>query len=205
MVDEELKQGSQRKEGGIPTAKAKKAYVKIRSGYGLEIKMDDANSQEETQNQSIQIYSPQRDNKDRGPHILRMQEKSSGPGLVYLQVGGNYICVSRDDHMTFVGDKDKNPSDYMVFSSRHSFIITEKNYFNSAELHAFKAKQMILLMAGEDCQDVNGKMGPCVWPVLCLSDRGITISDRVYVSASKKSSCASIFHLTPFHLCSKEN
>lgn len=203
LVDEQVDQVSPaRKEGGTPSAKAKKAYVKIRSGYGLEIRMDDQGTQESTDSQFIQIYSPQKDNTERGPHILRMTEKNSGPGQVYLQVGGNYMCVTHDSHTTTIGDKDKNPADWIVSSSRNSVIVTEQFYMNTADTHMFSAKHNILLMAGEDCPNpTTGVKGPCVWPVLCLSDRGITISDRVYASASNDAECASIFHLLPFHEC----
>jgi len=212
LVDEELeqtipiRQGSKKdgdEKGGKPIAKAKKAYVKIRSGYGLEIKMEDKDSQEETKEQSIQITAPQKDNTDRGPHILRMQEKKDGAGMVFLKVGGNYICMTYDNHTTIVGDKDKNPADRAVFASRHSMIVTEKYYMNSAETHLFKAKKHILLMAGEDCYTGggDGAKSACMAPVLCFTEKGITISDRVYVSASKDAQCASLFHLTPFHQC----
>jgi hypothetical protein len=77
-------------EGGYaPVKKAKKAFVRIRSGYGLEILMKDENSQEQTVQQHIQLFCRKKDNKDRGPHIHRYQESPSGPGLVFLRAGGN--------------------------------------------------------------------------------------------------------------------
>jgi hypothetical protein len=117
-------------------------------------------------------------------------------------VGGDYVCSTYDNHVTVVGDKDENPSNKITEVSQHTVISTEKFYYNAAETHAFIAKKLIFLMAGEDCVPVSGdKCQPCVWPVLCLSPKGVTISDRVYVSASPDAECASIFHMLPFHSC----
>jgi len=203
MIDEDNEQCSPcRMEGGVPIAKAKKAFIKIRTGYGLEILMKDEDSQEETKEQHIQIFCPQKDNIERGPHIMRFQEKADGPGVVFLRVGGNYICSTYDDHYTVVGDKEKNPSNKMVIVSKNTLISTEEFYFNSAEIHAFMAKKIILLMAGEDCPPKKGdKCQACVWPVLCLSPKGVTISDRVFVSASPDAACANIMQMLPFHEC----
>ena len=213
LCDEDNDQISpDRKSGGVPEAKAKKAYIRIRSGYGLEILMKDQDSQEETKDQHIQIFSPQKDNLERGPHILRFQEKADGAGQVFLRVGGNYVCSVYDNHYTSVGEAN-NPSNKITIVSKNTVIKTDKYYYNMADVHAFSAKKVILLMAGEDCKkpetdltnspDETGCM-PCVWPVLCLSPKGVTISDRVFVSASKDGGCVDITHLTPFHSCSSD-
>jgi hypothetical protein len=106
-----------------------------------------------------------------------------------------------------VGDIEDNPSNKITIVSDNTLISTEHFYYNVAEIHAFLADKIILLMAGKDCKPLNWdgdpeNCVPCVWPVLCLSPKGVTISDRVFVSASKDASCASIFHLMPFHSCS---
>jgi len=207
MIDEDNEQSSPcRKEGGVPVAKAKKAFIRARTGYGLEILMKDDSSQEETQQQHIQIFCPQKDNEERGPHILRLQEAPDGPGMVFLRVGGNYICSTYDNHYTIVGDKEKNPTNKITVVSKHTIIDTDKFYVNIAEIHAFIADEIILLMAGKDCKPENWDGSPdscvaCVWPVVCLSPKGLTISDRVFVSASKDAACADISQLTPFHEC----
>lgn len=203
LIDEENQQSQGRKEGGSPMPKAKKAYIQIRSGYGLEIKMDDGD-QSKTDTQSIRITSPQKDNTDRGPHILNFQEASSGPGQVFLKVGGNYSCYTYDNHVTIVGNKDKNPASHITTVSKDTVMMTEKFYFNMADMQAFIAKKIILLMAGQDCpQPGTDGSGPCPAPVLCLTSKGIVASDRVFVSASDSAPCLSIFHLLPFHNCSK--
>jgi hypothetical protein len=201
MVDDENEQGSARKEGGVPVAKSKKAFIRIRTGYGLEIEMKDDASQEKTQNQTIKIMCPQKDNKEKGPHLMWFKEKASGPGQVFLRVGGDYICSTADSHITMVGDPDKNPANKITVVSKNTVIDTKEFYFNGADLHVLLAKRIILLMAGQDCPQPNGGLGPCVHPVLVFGPKGITISDRVYASASKNAACASIFHLTPFHKC----
>ena len=232
MVDDQNEQGSVRKDGGTPSPKAKKAFVKLRSGYGLEIMMSDVGSQEKTISQYIQITSPQKDNKVRGPHELRMQEVPDGAGQVFLRVGGNYICSTYDNHITIVGDIEKNKADYIRSVSDNTIVATKGFYYNAAEIHALYAKKIILLMAGQDCEqtpeaianataDINAKVSagtitagqaqilmadakskkPCIWPVLCKSNKGVVISDRVYVSASPDAACETIFSLMPFHKC----
>lgn len=203
MCDEENEQCAPcRKEGGIPRAKAKKAFIKIRTGYGLEILMKDEASQESTDNQFIQVFCPQKDNKERGPHIVRLQEKASGPGQIFVRAGGDYICSTYDSHFTIVGDKEKNPSNKLTMVSKNTIIQTEEFYINTADVHALIADQVILLMAGKDCTPIEpGPCVPCVFPVLCLTPKGIAISDRVFASASPQADCASIFQLQPFCSC----
>lgn len=111
-----------------------------------------------------------------------------------------------------MGSLIDNPSDKITIVSKNTVIKSDKYYYNAADVHAFAAKKVILLMAGEDCtkpetditQDGESGCMPCVWPVLCLSPKGVTISDRVYVSASKDAGCVDITHLTPFHSCSSD-
>jgi hypothetical protein len=185
------------------TPRAKKGFIRARTGYGLEILMKDDDSQEETKQQHIQIFCPQRDNSDRGPHILRMQESADGPGMVFLRVGGNYICSIYDNHYTIIGDKEENPADKITVVSKNTVIQSEQFYFNQAEIHALLAKRVILLMAGEDCEGADGA-GACIYPVLVFTPAGVKISDRVFGSASNDAACVSIFHLTPFHNCGGE-
>jgi hypothetical protein len=198
-----------RMEGGQPIPKAKKAYVRIRTGYGLEIMMHDDNDQEKTVQQYIQIFCPQKDNKVRGPHIHRYQESPSGPGLVFLRVGGNYVIITYDNMIEVVGDPDKNPSDRMEIVSRVNLVYTKDVYINITEkMHLFWAKQQILLLAGEDCNqppDCGGCGGPypCIAPVLVydLYNGCIRISDRVFASCSGSASVASIFSMSPLTKC----
>lgn len=189
--------------GGEPVANADNAYIRLESGYGIQVMIRDDNSQEKTDKQYYQVFCPQRDNKTRGPHLMKFQEKPSGPGQLFFLVGGDYVCSTYDNHFTIVGDSEKNPSDMAVVVSQNTVIDTKQTYFNVADIHAFLATQIILLMAGtKDCMDPKtGDCGPCVWPVLCMSPKGITISDRVFVSASKDAQCASIEQLLPFHEC----
>ena len=198
MMDEENEQELQpRQDGGIPVSKATKAFVKIRSGYGIQIEMNDDASQEETQQQFFQITSPQTDNTDRGPHVLRMQEKADGPGQVFLRCGGDYICSVNDDHYTIVGDREKNPTNKITIVSKHTVDQSQGFHFSEADTHAMLAKEVILLMAGDDQQSDEG-CSPFIWPVLCWSPKGITISDKVFVTATDSAQTASLFGLEPF-------
>jgi hypothetical protein len=185
-----------------PINKAKKAFVKIRTGYGLEMRFQDDFDQQKTQLQHIQVYCPHTDNKERGPHILRLQEYPSGPGYYFLRVGGNYICSTYDNHYTIIGE-EKNPSDKVTIVSKNTFIWSKQYYINKAKLHYFIADDYIILNAGKDCPETGEKSG-CIAPVLCFQpgkDPGtgrIVISDRVYASASEKATTASIFWMNPF-------
>ena len=201
MLDEENVQSSPaRKEGGQPEAKAKKAFVRIRSGYGLEIMMSDTNTQEETADQYIQIFSPQKDNAERGPHQMRFQEAAEGPGQVFLRVGGDYFCSTHDGHTTIVGDEENNPSDMFVNVSNNTVHNSAQFYYNVADMHMLWSKRVMFLLAGED-YDNDGELGPGVFPVLCQAPWGVVTSDRVFVSASQDAACTSIYSLMPFHQC----
>lgn len=211
MVDETNEQCAPcRMEGGIPISKAKKAFVRIRTGYGLEMSFNDNYSQENTEQQYVQIFCPQKDNADRGPHIHRYQEAPSGPGLVFLRVGGNYITSTYDNHITIVGDEEKNPSDLMEIVTRTNLVYTKDVYLNVTDkLHLFYAKEMILLLAGEDCNAPPDGCGgcngtdPCFGAVVVYDfcTGCIRISDRVFASSSGNAQQLSIFQLAPFMKC----
>jgi hypothetical protein len=202
MVDEANEQcAACRRDGGDPVAKAKKAFVRIRTGYGLEMKFSDDFSQEQTQQQSIHIYAPQKDNAERGPHIVRMQEAPTGPGLIFTRAGGNYIVSTYDSHITVVGE-DKNPADLIEVVSRTNIVYTKDMYVNvSDRSHIFVAKEPIYLLTGEDCPDPEtGELGPCLGGVLVFdyNTGSIKISDRVIASSGKEAPIASIFQMSPF-------
>ena len=212
MIDEGNAQcGECRMEGGVPIPKAKKALVRIRTGYGLEMSFNDDFDQEKTQQQNIQIFCPQKDNKTRGPHLHRYQETKTGPGLVFLRVGGNYVVSTYDDHVTMVGD-EKNPSDLIEIVTRANLVYTKDEYINiSDRLHLFKAKEVIMLLAGQDCKDVKpdgtGNCGggcggpePCIGSVLIYDycTGTVRISDRILGSTSGNAPQLSIFQLSPF-------
>lgn len=211
MVDETNEQCAPcRMEGGTPIPKAKKAFVRIRTGYGLEMAFRDDDSQEETKQQHIQIFCPQKDNIERGPHIHRYQEAPTGPGLVFLRVGGNYVVSTYDNHITIVGDEEKNPSDLMEIVTRTNLVYTKDVYLNITDkLHLFYAKEMILLLAGEDCtpgDDCGGGCGgpqPCFGAVIVYDfcTGCVKISDRVFASTSGNAQPLSMFQLAPFMKC----
>jgi hypothetical protein len=104
-----------------------------------------------------------------------------------------------------VGDLEENPSNKIVYVTDTYVEITEQMYINMAKNHMFIADEIIALIAGTEldprCKTPKGGCSACVWPVLCLSPKGITISDRVFVSASPDATCANIMQLVPFHKC----
>ncbi len=171
MIDEDNEQCSPcRKEGGDPKNKAKNAYIQVRTGYGLQMIFRDDHSQEETQQQYIQILAPQIDNKERGPHFELFQEAKEGPGLVFLRVGGNYVIQTYDNMWDIVGDPDKNPSNKFTSVSKNYVIETKKLHYHQAEFHVLAAEKQILLL-GEckrtDCgPNSDGNKGVCVYNVV---------------------------------------
>jgi hypothetical protein len=184
MIDHLNEQcGPPRTEGGAPQSKAKRAYIQIESGYGLEMRFNDDFSQEQTQSQWIQILHPQcvdpnsdphcqscEGNECRGPHIMRFQGRPKGtPGVIYLRAGGHSIRQTYDMDIVLVGDKEKNPSDKFTYVSKKHIRATEDIDFRySGELHIFFAEKQILLMAGRDCPPPPGKKccGPCLYNVI---------------------------------------
>lgn len=172
-----------RKAGGIPQAKATKAYIQIKSGSGLEMRFSDDSSQEKTDKQWIQITHPQCVNPStddncnsgsssecRGPHFLRFQGRPKGqPGIVFLRAGGHSIRQTYDMDIVLVGDKEKNPADKFTYvSKKHIRTVEETDFRYSGDMHILFAEKQILLMAGRDCPPKEeGKCwGPCLYPVV---------------------------------------
>jgi hypothetical protein len=251
---------TERKEGGIPVSKATNAFVKIKTGYGLEVMMSDEKDQEKTQSQHIQLRVPQNDSRC-GAHVIRMQASPSC-GTIFVRAGGDYVCVTEGDHVTVVGAGSSTPNNGQDFNtelaslegqlaaaqasgnaaaiqsasqqlaqlrldnedfckggargprnwflavSQHSVQWSCKFYFNVAEIHAFVAKKIILLMAGRDCppppDSANQDCSPCVGPVVVLLGNRLVASDRVFASASRKSitvPISSLFDKKPGENC----
>jgi hypothetical protein len=154
MSDHRLEQSSPiRMKGGVAKKATKagfKGYCLLRSGYGLQLLMKDDDRQDKTVNQVIQLMAPQKDNTKRGPHMLVMQEKASGPGTVMLRAGGVYFVSSYDDSMETVGNKD-NPSNKFTAVTK-SYVVDVKNtYFNHNGLTIYYSDSYIMLAAGKDC------------------------------------------------------
>ena len=211
MIDENNKQCSpNRREGGTPKNEATNAFVRIRTGYGLEMHMGDDNDQKETQKQYIQIMAPQYD-ACCGPHIIRMQEDPDC-GYIMVRAAGDYLCLTEGDHNTVVGvgsESDEfckggclGPRNWLTAVSKHSLHYSCRFYFNKAETHAFLADKLILLLAGKDRPDEGAESDfdclPEVGPVCVLINGKARWSDRVFASSSRPSELASIFQFKPF-------
>lgn len=192
MCDNENKQcGPPRAQGGSPKPRATKAFILVKSGYGLSMLFDDQPDQVVTDHQTITITNPQchcnetpqtapcledfdpKCNKTHGPHIQMYQAAPEAePGLVWLRVGGNYVINTVRNMMTTVGDKEKFPSNKITYVSKHYINEVEQLYFNHADKHIFFAEDKIFLMAGRDCppkEQEEGECkecGPCVYPVI---------------------------------------
>jgi hypothetical protein len=191
MIDEGVFQQNMkcRKDGNTTESNADKAYVQLRSGYGLELYMSDRDSQKETKSQFIRINAPQTDNKERGPHTLEMQETPVGRGYVFLRAGGNYLTYSYDSHYEIVGDSKNNPADKLSMVTKDRVSITS-NYDYRVNDYFFNAsKKRAYLLAGlGDCQDNNGGDTYCIYPIVVYDKKNgkLRISDRIFGSCSDK-------------------
>lgn len=220
-----------RREGMPPVNKATNAFIRVRTGYGLEIMMADDNSQRNCQKQYIQITAPQKGQDDEegaccGPHFIRMQE-SMYCGYVWVRAGGDYVCMSEGDHVTIVGVGKLTPKDdfckgsclgprnWFTAVSKHSVHWSCKFYFNKSEIAAMLADKIILLMAGKDCppppDSDTMECGPCIGRVAVLMgdpETGMSklvASDRVFASASLEARCITQFDLAPDANCGGQN
>ncbi len=154
--------GLPRQEGGEPQALSDKAYVLLRSGYGLQLMMRDADSQEDTQHQQIELLAPMKDNPEKGPHTLIFQEAPEGePGLVFLRCGGNFVFNSVDDWQEIVGSDEENPkpANKSVQVQGKYIVNVGEYYFNKNALTMFQADSYIYLLAGKDCPQPNPGTG----------------------------------------------
>jgi hypothetical protein len=178
--------------------------------------MADDNSQKKCQSQYIQIMAPQKGEEDEqgaccGPHIIRLQEDINC-GYIFVRAAGDYLCMTEGDHYTAVGVGSSTeefcaggclgPRNWFTAVSRHSLHYSCRFYFNKAEIHAFLADKLILLMAGKDCPTPEAETDfdciPCIGPVAVLVKGKARWSDRVFASASYKAQIASIFQFNPF-------
>lgn len=170
MIDNYNEQTVQaRKEGGQPINKATEAFIRIRSGYGLCVEMRDNNNQQETQQQYIQVTTPQYDNC-KGPHFVRLQEDKTD-GYIMVRAAGEYFRFTDGHELVVVGRKEEDgcggPKNRIVYVTDNTIVYTEKLYFNVAKWHLFWAKKYIFLLAGKDCPnpDPPPKKVPCVYMV----------------------------------------
>lgn len=199
FCDDTNQQCSAERDGCTKTGPyAKKAFVRLRSGYGLSLTMSDANSQTKTEQQYLQLMAPQTDNTQRGPHVLHMQERPVGPGQVFLRSGGDYVVFSYDNMVEVVGDASENPANKLEFVSNMKVVSVKDVYYNRAKTHCLWADDYIFLLAGKDCADnpdEPGAEGTCVYPVVVAHQpipeyisymSGIKASEHVFASALKE-------------------
>lgn len=152
MIDKDNEQAPPtRRNGGVPINKAKNAYCLLRSGYGLHLYMNDYHSQETADKQFLQLLAPQISN-DRGPHILHMQVRPSGPGIILHRAGGIMWESTYDHSIETVGEGVKGRKSHKIIDVTGLFITNvDDAYVNIARLHFFKADEIIVLGAGLDC------------------------------------------------------
>lgn len=195
MCDDGNQQCSTVREGCSKTGPyAKKAFIRLRSGYGLTLIMNDAQDQTKTDKQYLQLMAPQKDNTQRGPHILHMQEKPTGAGQIFLRAGGDYVINTYDQMVEIVGDENENPSDKLEYVSKSKLVSVKDIYYNKAKTHVFWADDHMFLLAGKDCSDGEVE-GTCVYPVVVAHSpipeyisymTGMKASEHIFCSAIKE-------------------
>lgn len=128
-------------------------YCMLRSGYGLQLMLADTNIQTETDQQFILLQAPQKDNVERGPHTLIMQEQAEGPGYLFLRAGGVMHLSSHDEMLEVVGTEDEGGSASKYTSITDSYLVQIKNYyFNHNRATFMWADEVMYLIAGQDCE-----------------------------------------------------
>ncbi len=198
FVDDTNDQCSPERDGcGKTGAYSQKAFIRMRSGYGITLTMNDSSSQQRTDRQYFQIMSPQTDNSTRGPHVFHMQEEAVGAGQIFLRAGGDYIVHTYDNMVEVVGD-DSNPSNSMEFVSKQKIVSCKDIYYNKAKTHVFWADDYMFLLAGKDCQNSQGGLGPYAYPVVVACNQipehitamtGMKASEHIFASALPGPSC----------------
>jgi hypothetical protein len=212
-----------RVDSGQPANRAKNAYVMLRSGYGLHLYMNDYHSQETADQQFLQLFAPQIDNDERGPHVLHMQVKPEGPGIVLLRAGG-VLWESSYDHSVETVGEGKHSANKFIDVVGMFLTNCDDIYVNVNRLTYFKADEFIVLGAGLDCPipanaqqanditngvlnessaaqsgrlPIRNSCGPCLAPVVVFSGGMLRISDKVFASSSGNAPCVSQSFLTP--------
>lgn len=170
MIDHLNEQESPyRKECGQPIPLAKRAFVRLRTGYGLEIDMRDNFSQQECQEQFIQIRAPQK-KACCGPHFVRIQEYPTC-GFIMVRAAGEYFRFTEGFELIIVGNTEGclGPSSRLLYVSDTYVTYVEQLYYNYAQMHVFFAEQFIILAAGRDCPVPDSdEKGPCL--ARCATD-----------------------------------
>lgn len=156
-------------------------YISLRSGYGLQLLMSDSYRQDNTDQQFIVLQAPQKDNQERGPHVLIMQEQSgvsanqttaeqrqeainnfiesedrdtvsSGtPGYVFLRAGGVLYLGSYDETVEVVGTEESPKSKFSSITDSY-FVQIKNNYFNKNKRTILWSDEVVFILAGEDCE-----------------------------------------------------
>jgi hypothetical protein len=151
MIDKDNEQAPPpRRNGGVPVNKAKNAYCLLRSGYGLHLYMNDFHSQEVAQQQFLQLLAPQVSN-ERGPHLLHMQVRPKGPGIILHRAGGIMWESSYDHSIETVGEGVAGRKSHKIIDVTGLFLVNvDEAYVSVAKSHFFKSDETIVLGAGLD-------------------------------------------------------
>lgn len=202
MIDDGVFQESMqcRKDGSVPINNADKAYIQLRSGYGLELFMSDTDSQKETRTQFIRLKAPQTDNKERGPHVLEMQEVANGRGYVFLRAGGNYFSYSYDSHIEVIGDSKENPADKISMVTKDRVSVTSNYDYRINDFFYNASKKEAYLLGGlGDCQSESETDTFCIYPIIVFDTKNqkLKISDRIFGSCSDKAKIVNAGHISP--------
>lgn len=217
-----------RKENpNLPTAsKANGAYIKIRTGYGLEIMMNDGTDQELGKDQYFQISTPQRKRNENGDlvesgNLLRFEDTATKSRFI-LRSAGDYVMTSLGNLVEAVGDMENTEAVGNKISQikDNSFDVTKKMKFNDNKQFFNWSRDKALLLAGQDyeptltddqqkarqqAEEAGVELPPIekvanICPVLVWNGSlgKIQCSDRVFASTSKEAPLANIYAMSPY-------
>ena len=205
-----------RRDGAVPEPKATAAYMQLRTGYGLSIRMDDSSDQNKTLGQYISITAPQKtiENGSR-PHQITLREGFEGveeSGYIQIRSGGNLFLYAEENALEYVKGHKMN------YVATNRFDYTEQTFYHKGKgNHVIQFDEKIYLLAGRDYPpippdeaenpppenvlqiDLNQATDdatatdpdqciPGVFPVLVLVNGCVRASDRVYASCSNSAS-----------------
>ena len=145
-------------------AKGNGAYIKIRTGYGLQLEMNDGSDQLLGKDQYIQLSTPQRKRNEKGDlvedgNLFRFQDSANDSKFI-LRSAGDFIISSKNSMIEVVGDQEKDETtgelkfvttaDKILAVSGSGFDKFEKGKYVLSEMLYTNSETTCMILAGRD-------------------------------------------------------
>lgn len=138
------------------SANANGAYIKIRTGYGIEILMNDGTDQKLGKDQFFQISTPQRKKNEKGDYVengnlLRFEDTTTKSKFI-LRSAGDFILSMKGTNIEIVGDdKDTESVGGKLTQVKDNFFeITKKMKYHENKQFFSWSKDKSFILAGQD-------------------------------------------------------